>query len=173
MRGFLRVLLCALFITGAAASTAVAEKLSAAEADNVIPVDAQGLQTLLDARRGQIVVVNFWATWCRPCLEEIPVLQALASQDPELDLVPVSLDDAGARGNVAVFIQAWFPGFRSWLSQEREMDALVSVIDTAWNEVLPTTYVIDRSGQVTARLQGGKSADEFAAAVALARDGVP
>ena len=140
-------------------------------ADRITPIAADTFGAELEARKGRVLLVNFWATWCRPCLEEIPVLQALASQDPELDLVPVSLDDAGARANVAVFIQAWFPGFRSWLSQEREMDALVSVIDTAWNEVLPTTYVIDRSGQVTARLQGGKSADEFAAAVALARDG--
>ena len=164
---------CTLLIIGAAPPVAAAGTVSALEADTLIPVDARGLRELLDARRGQIIVLNFWATWCRPCLEEIPVLRALAADENGLELIPVSLDDPGMRSSVAVFMQEWFPGFRSWLSQERDMDTLVSVVDAAWNEVLPTTYVIDHRGQVTARLQGGKSAEEFVAAVALARAGAP
>ena len=133
-------------------------------------MDSQGLRELLTTHDDQLVVVNFWATWCRPCLEEIPVLQKLEAETADLVLVPVSLDqpDAGEEP-VARFVRKWFPGFRSWLSVEREMDTMVSVIDMAWNEVLPTSYVIAPGGQVAARLQGGKSAEEFAAAIAAAR----
>jgi thiol-disulfide isomerase/thioredoxin len=173
MKGLSRVVLLILLITGAAGTVAAAGSASARIDDVVSPVDAAGLRKLLDARRGQIVVLNFWATWCRPCLEEIPVLQTLASEGEGLELLPVSLDEPGSAATVEVFIEQWFPGFRSWLSQERDMDTLVSVVDAAWNEVLPTTYVIDRSGQVTARLQGGKSAEEFAAAVSLVRASGP
>ena len=42
---------------------------------------------------------------------------------------------------------------------------MVSVVDPAWNEVLPTSYVVDRTGRVAAQLQGGKSAAEFEAAI--------
>jgi hypothetical protein len=42
---------------------------------------------------------------------------------------------------------------------------MVSVVDPAWNELLPTSYVIDRDGKVRARIQGGKTGEEFEAAV--------
>jgi hypothetical protein len=45
------------------------------------------------------------------------------------------------------------------------MDELASVIDPAWNEVVPTTYIIDRRGKAVARIQGKKSLDEFRAAL--------
>ena len=138
---------------------------------NPQPLDSAGLRTLLDQQAGRVVLLNFWATWCRPCLEEIPALQELEARydKSEFVLVAVSLDDlATAHDQVAGFIAKWFPGFSSWLSAEPDMDALVSVVDPAWNEVLPTSYVIDRDGRVVRRLQGGKPAEEFDAAVAAA-----
>ena len=132
------------------------------------PLDAQGLQAILEAGEGRVVLLNFWATWCRPCLKEIPDLMALVDEfGPErLMLVAVSLDDVSYdESMVRDFIRDRFPGFSSWISTEAEMDSIVSVADPAWNEVLPTSYVINASGVVDMRLQGGKSREEFAAAI--------
>lgn len=134
----------------------------------VTAINAGELRQLLDEQAGRLVLLNFWATWCRPCLTEIPALQALADHyaDAGLVLVPVSLDEPEtAPVVVASFLERRFPGFRSWLSVEAEMDTIVSVVDPAWNEVLPTSYLIGRDGDVLVRLQGGKSVEEFEAAI--------
>lgn len=140
----------------------------AAASGPVTAITAGELRQLLGEQAGRVVLLNFWATWCRPCLKEIPALQALADRyaDAGLVLVPVSLDEPDtAPVVVPSFLERWFPGFRSWLSVEAEMDTIVSVVDPAWNEVLPTSYLIGRDGDVRVRLQGGKSVEEFEAAV--------
>ena len=82
------------------------------------------------------------------------------------ELVAVSLDDAeGLEAVVAPFMEKWFPEFATLISVERDMDNIVSVVDPYWNEVLPTSYVIGRDGTVAKRIQGGSSAEEFAAEI--------
>ena len=139
-------------------------------AESVTLIDATELATELEARKGRVVLVNFWATWCRPCLKEIPDLLALEAElaDQGFDLVAVSLDDPWELdGTIKPFLSKWFPDFSTFLSSERDMDTIVSVIDQAWNQVLPTSYVLARDGTVASRIQGGSSAEEFAAAIRL------
>lgn len=141
-----------------------------AVADDVLTaVDPAGLRSELDSRKGRVVLVNFWATWCRPCLKEMPELIALQEKyaGQGFDLLVVSLDEpADQESVVRPFLTQWFPGLHSLVRRTLDMDSMVSVIDPAWNEVLPTSYVLDSGGIVRARLQGGKPAAEFEAAIA-------
>jgi len=140
----------------------------ATASERITPIDAQTLGAELAERKGRVVLVNFWATWCRPCLEEIPALMALESELHEqgFDLVAISLDDpAGQQTLVEPFLNKWFPEFSTFLSVENDMDSMVSVIDPFWDEVLPTSYVFARDGSMVKKIQGGASADEFAAAI--------
>ena len=136
--------------------------------ERVTPIDAAELAAELAARQGKVVLVNFWATWCRPCLKEIPDLMALEAELAKdgFALVAVSLDDAWSLDDtIKPFLSKWFPEFSTYLSVESDMDSMVSVIDSAWNEVLPTSYVLARDGSVATRIQGGSSSEEFAAAI--------
>ena len=134
--------------------------------DRITPINADMLGDELIARSGRVVLVNFWATWCRPCLEEIPALMQLEAilKEEGFDVVAVSLDDPGA-ASIEPFLDKWFPEFRSFVSLESDMDTMVSVIDPYWNEVLPTSYVIGRDGAVVERIQGGSTVDEFTAVI--------
>jgi len=134
--------------------------------DRIMPINADTFGNELTARSGRVVLVNFWATWCRPCLEEIPALMQLEAtlKEEGFDLVAVSLDDPGA-GSIEPFLDKWFPEFRSFVSLESDRDKMVSVIDPYWNEVLPTSYVIGRDGTVVKRIQGGSTADDFSAVI--------
>lgn len=131
-------------------------------------LDPAAFRELLQGQQGQVVLVNFWASWCRPCLKEISVLQALEAEyrGEGLRLLLVALDEPEDHAGVLQpFIDKWFPGLPTYRRATADMDALVSVLDPTWNELLPTSYLLDRGGTVRARLQGGKSAEEFAAAV--------
>lgn len=141
---------------------------AAGAGDRVIPITAAQFAGVLAGHQGQVVVVNFWATWCRPCLKEIPDLAALAERyrAQGLRLVPVALDDPGDLQTVVVpFLGKYFPQFQTYARLTPDMDGIVSVVDPAWNEILPTSYLLDRRGRVSLRLQGGKPAAEFEAAI--------
>lgn len=131
-------------------------------------VTPEEFAAVLKSERGNVLIVNFWATWCSPCLKEVPDLLAVESalKSSKVKLLGVSVDDPtpGAR-LVDQFRQKYFPSFRTLARAGGDIDDLSSVIDPSWNEVVPTTYIIDRSGQVRTRIQGKKSQAEFRAAV--------
>jgi thiol-disulfide isomerase/thioredoxin len=134
----------------------------------LISVSSTELTEVLAEQTGKVVLVNFWASWCSPCLKEIPALVELAQRygDSGFELVPVSLDDPGDIDVVVVpFLNRWFPDFTSYARLDLDMDTVVSVVDSAWNEVLPSSYVIDRNGNVVEQIQGGKAIDVFEAAI--------
>ena len=127
---------------------------------------AAELEQRLAAERGQVVILNLWGTWCVPCLREIPDLmeveRRLASRG--VRLIGLGMDEASQRDSLVLpFHRKHFPSFRSYLRNEPDMDTLVSVVDPAWNEILPTTYLIGRDGKVFRKIQGRRSIDEFMA----------
>jgi len=159
VKALLTALGCTLLIAGAPA-------LAAAQ---ITPLDAAGLRATLEKARGSVIVVNFWATWCRPCLDEIPLLQSVATEfaEQEFQLVSVSLDEPESmESQVIPFMKKWFPQFASYQSVEYNMDTMVSAVDPNWNEVLPTTYLLARDGSVAKIIQGKFSRQDLAERVA-------
>ena len=124
----------------------------------LVPMDRDALRGELSASEGRVLLVNLWATWCTPCLREIPDLLALGSELPASDfrLLAISMDDAYSEGWVAEFKAKHFPTLVSFINAELDMDTLVSVIDPAWNETLPTSYIFNREGEVVKKVQGKK-----------------
>ncbi len=143
----------------------------AEDRQQLIALNAEGFEAALEAVQADgapVVLVNFWATWCQPCREEIPIFLELQEQygDQGFRFVAVSLDEIETMDTVVLpFMQKWFPEFYSYISAEYDMDDMVSVIDNGWNEVLPTSYVFARDGSLSERLQGKYTAEEFAARI--------
>ena len=124
----------------------------------LMPMDRDALRGELSASEGRVVLVNLWATWCTPCLREIPDLLALEAELPASDfrLLAISMDDAYSEGWVTEFKAKHFPSLVSFINAELDMDALVSVMDPVWNETLPTSYIVNREGEVVKKVQGKK-----------------
>lgn len=131
-------------------------------------ISPDDLKAILQEEQGNVVVLNLWATWCAPCLVEIPDLQKLEADmaDQNVSLIGISVDEPrGSTRHIEDMRDRRFPGFRTYARDRRDTDYLVSVVDPAWNEVVPTTYIIGRDGSVQTRIQGKKSLEEFKDAV--------
>ena len=140
-----------------------AQELEWVRADELLP--------LLESHRGKVVLVNFWATWCGPCIYEIPALISLREKlDPSrFALVAISLDDqADAAWLVPEFIETRFPKWHSYLNGEFEDYLLVEELDPFWPGVLPANYVIGPDGSIAGTLLGGHSEEKFEEAVLAA-----
>ena len=131
-------------------------------------LDSAELESVLETYKGRVVLVNMWATWCAPCLKEIPELVEL-EQNLEADgftVLGISLDDVDARDDVLSFRDQWFPEFHTYHTSESDWFALVGAIKEDWNSLLPTSFVLDRNGELVETLTGSKDYATFAAAVA-------
>ena len=124
----------------------------------LVPMDRDTLREELLESEGRVVLVNLWATWCTPCLRELPDLLALEAESSEADfrLLAISMDDASSEGWISEFKDKHFPTLVSFINAELDMDTLVSVIDPVWNETLPTSYIFNREGEVVKKVQGKK-----------------
>ena len=100
----------------------------------------------LAAQRGNVVVINFWATWCSPCREEMPALDAVYRHyhDKGLVIIGLSADRLHERSYVAKTMQSY--RYPAAMMRDAETNGFGSPSE------LPTTYVVDRDGIVRARL---------------------
>jgi thiol-disulfide isomerase/thioredoxin len=107
----------------------------------------------LGALRGKTVVVDFWATWCDPCREEMPTLVKLAREYRDRGLVVVLANQAASDRPAAVGI------FTNRLMPDRPDNVHVVLaaeesLDQYKVQALPTTYVLDREGRIADRFRG-------------------
>lgn len=135
-------------------------------------ISVAGLDAELQRQRGHVVVLNLWATWCVSCLREIPELLRLERElrAEGVVLLGISMDEPRDLDNlVRPYHAKYFPAFRTFLRRDTEMDAVVSVVDPAWNEVLPTTYIIDAEGKVRKRFQGKQLPEQLRVSILRAQ----
>lgn len=134
----------------------------------VTPLNANEFRQLLAEQRGKVVLVNLWATWCAPCLKELPELVKLQAQFQAegLQVITISMDEPELlEGRVTKLWRERAPTLPTYLQTEASQDKFVSVIDPAWAEIMPTNFVIDRTGKLKTTLTGGKTLAEFTAAI--------
>ncbi len=112
-------------------------------------VMSDGVQTVdLGKLRGKVVVLNLWATWCAPCVEELPSLLAMQKAHPELAVVAVSADQDDEV-------------YRKFLKQHQVDVLTVRDADQKVNAMygtvqIPETYIIDRQGVMRRKFIGAQ-----------------
>lgn len=110
---------------------------------------AAGNESLsLDRFSGRVVVLSVWATWCAPCIREMPSLDELAIKMPAVAVVPVNVDAKGLAGATAFLDQH---GLRNLAPYHDVSGKLLGMLN---GRGLPTTLVIDRDGKVAVIVEG-------------------
>jgi peroxiredoxin len=145
----------------AATSLLAAKSPAAADAlPDLTLADLSGTVRSLGDYRGQILVVNFWATWCVPCREEMPMLVSVHREYAArgVQMIGASADSPGKAKAVRRFVREMQIPFPIWLGATTEhMESL------ELGHELPATIVLDRVGQPVGRILGMARADELRA----------
>jgi len=116
--------------------------------------DLNGKTHTLADYKGKVVLINFWASWCTPCILEMPGMQRLANSlsDDNFELLTLNTTDSPRR------IQATLKRLKLDLIVLRDQD---STTFRTWNgQVLPTSYLFDYNGQVRYRVVGPMEWDD-------------
>jgi thiol-disulfide isomerase/thioredoxin len=112
---------------------------------------ADGSETTLADSNGRIRLVNFWATWCAPCREEMPALAALAAAKagPDFAVLPIATGRNTREGIAEFMAEAGVADLGTALDPKGKLAATMQVPG------LPVTVILDRDGREIARMMGG------------------
>ena len=114
--------------------------------------DTEGILRSLTDYRGQVVLVNLWATWCIPCTKEMPALQSFYNKYQDSGFVVIAINDGNPKPEVLQFLKDYGLTFPVWL------DPTYIATEQAFKTInLPSSFVIDRDGTIQYMWVGGIS----------------
>ncbi len=145
----------------------IAQGKRPAAPDFLLPRLDQAGMLQLSSLRGKTVIVNFWASWCVPCQEEAPVLQATWEQYEAEDVVVLGIDTEDLSGDARNFIERFgltYPNVRDASGQTSIDFGLIA---------MPETYFVNPQGQLVGHVLGQVGADDIAEGIALSGDSEP
>ena len=141
----------ALFLTLVGQSSTLAQPKQTTtvntKSTDAILIDADGNRVSLSSLKGKVVFVNFWATWCPPCIKEMPSIQALKNKMKGKDVVFLLVDIDGKYDKAKAFMD------------KRNLDLPVfipgqSISSTYLGSSIPTTVIFDKNGNMIQRIVG-------------------
>lgn len=124
-------------------------------------VDSHGKEIRLSDYKGKWVIVNYWATWCKPCIEEMPALQKLASDyKSKLVVLGVSFDKLNNDeiNNFAKKVSVSYPLMSTFPIENYGIGHMA---------VLPVTFILNPQGKLVKTLKGPQTEQSFLKATDL------
>ncbi len=141
--------LCALGV-----HAAIAQSTGGQRSPVVLPAVGKTIDSLRASAKGRVLVLNFWATWCKPCLEEFPHLvklqQTYASRGLDVVFVSVDDDDARTTQRVRAFLRRMNVATRSYLKRSGDDEAFINAVHPRWSGAVPATFVYNKQGELAA-----------------------
>ena len=117
--------------------------------------DMDGEQHTLDDYRGKVIMLNLWATWCPPCLREIPSMESIFQDLKDKGFVVLAVNQFETPDHVFAYMGqlSVYPTFPVLFDRDSQVSELYGV------KGLPTTLLINKQGQVAYRALGGRDFD--------------
>lgn len=122
------------------------------------------LQQLLSAQKGKVTLVNLWATWCKPCVHEMPALEKLHQnyQDKGVKIIALSLDEL-AKADSLVLPYWKDKGFSMdyYVVGPKDPSTILNKIDPLWLGVIPTSFLFNSEGEKIETITGSLNYEGF------------
>jgi thiol-disulfide isomerase/thioredoxin len=119
-------------------------------------IDANGVRDLMKNSSGKLRLVNIWATWCGPCVIEIPELVNINRmyRGRAFEMVTISGDVPGKKDNVLAFLKNKQVSCTNYLFSSEDRPELVEAIDKNWEGGIPYTVIVKPGGEIIYRHSG-------------------
>ncbi len=112
------------------------------------PIDEAGYRKLLAQHKGQVLLVDFWATWCEPCLVELPQLVKLQGKlRGRFKLITVSADEPEQEADAARIVQKFGVPPPAYIKRVQDDQIFIDSVDPKWSGALPALFLYDRQGR--------------------------
>ena len=123
---------------------------------------------LKEQAHGQVLVINFWATWCGPCVAEFPEFVALDQKyrSQGVKIIGISADETGdIKSKVIPFVKEAKARFAIFVQDVEDPQEMIDVVSKDWPGVLPATFVFDKQGKLAYSRFGIIDRDQLVAAL--------
>lgn len=128
----------------------------------LVDADGEKLSQIIDSYRGEkVVLINIWATWCAPCVEEFPDIVRLQRAYPgQLKVIFVSADFPESRERAIQFLEKHEVDWTTYFKTGKDQPFIESLSDE-WSGALPFTKVIGKEGEVVASWEQSAEYEKF------------
>ncbi|MES1205594.1 MAG: TlpA disulfide reductase family protein [Pseudomonadota bacterium] len=144
--------------TGGAPAAPSPDDNSRAGAAPARTVTTDDIRREMRKARGHVLIVHLWATWCGPCLGELPLIDAFARDARARGAIVLaySLDaHAGGVARVPEVLRARAPSLPAAVAEFDDTQAFIALFSKSWEGSIPTTFAFDGNGVLRAAVQGG------------------
>jgi thiol-disulfide isomerase/thioredoxin len=139
-----------------APNAAKATRTAKEPTSELTPLDATSLGQAMRKARGGDLFIHLWASWCGPCLEELPDIDRLARQARArgATFLSVSLDDPKRGAHVLEVLHRQAPNLTHFVAKLDDPDKFADLFSGEWDGSIPALFVYDRSGHLRASFVG-------------------
>jgi thiol-disulfide isomerase/thioredoxin len=133
----------------------------------LLSINEKQVTELKASLKGNVVLVNLWATWCGPCVKEFPHLVKLQKlyEEKGVKVVFISVDEPeDTESAVRPFLQKQKVTFTTYIKNGDD-DSFFDATGTGWRGAIPTTFIFDRTGKQIATLIGARDFNTFEDAI--------
>jgi thiol-disulfide isomerase/thioredoxin len=125
------------------------------------------IDNLIENRKGKLLLINIWATWCIPCREEFPDLVELSQNyQNELDVVAISVDfKEDIENKIIPFLKKNKVEFPVYINGFKKDDQLINYFSKDWNGAIPATFIYDKNGKQVKYIEGKHSFESFSSII--------
>jgi thiol-disulfide isomerase/thioredoxin len=141
---------------------AMTARATYAGSGDFLPLDERSFRQMVSAHHGQVLIVDFWATWCAPCREELPQLVTMAEgyRSKGVTFTTVSCDYPEQKTQALSYIRQKGASGPYYIRQVDDDDKFVASIDSKWSKssgALPALFLYDRNGRLAESFVGATS----------------